>query len=128
MTVDRGAHSLNKVAPHKTDIVARSTDTVNFPLVPGSCYCRAPGKGAGTTLNPKLSSRGGVTMIDAGKVDSVPADSVRCDVLCCFFSGRGGDQIVKRMEFGLAQQGVEPWSTDYETAALPLSYCAVVKI
>jgi hypothetical protein len=57
-------------------------------------------------------------MIDAGKVNSVPADSVGCDVLCCFFSGK----------FGLAQQGVEPWSTDYETAALPLSYCAVVKI
>ena len=25
---------------------------------------------------------------------------------------------------GLARQGIEPWSTDYETAALPLSYRA----
>ena|SRR2546427_11617309 len=25
----------------------------------------------------------------------------------------------------LARQGIEPWSTDYETAALPLSYRAI---
>ena len=27
-------------------------------------------------------------------------------------------------EIRLARQGIEPWSTDYETAALPLSYRA----
>lgn len=33
-------------------------------------------------------------------------------------------ELYVRLGAGLARQGIEPWSTDYETAALPLSYRA----
>ena len=33
-------------------------------------------------------------------------------------------ELLRSIGKGLARQGIEPWSTDYETAALPLSYRA----